>query len=110
MILLGKMMKMMNVIVKEINKKYEQFVVIFKNKIFFIDEVFGKVKEVCYLYVGWVLGGCQYVDVVFKDIEDIWDVNKEEVDKFVVEIYREFQNIMVVGLIFEVVFCSWEVL
>ncbi|KAK4649871.1 hypothetical protein QC762_704360 [Podospora pseudocomata] len=106
----GKMMKTMNATVKETNKKYEQLAATLKNKTPSTDEALGKVKEVCYSYAGWVPGGRQYVDVAFKDIEDIRDANKEEVDKLVAETYKEFQNITAAGLTLEAASRSWEAL
>ncbi|KAK0665458.1 hypothetical protein QBC41DRAFT_232708 [Cercophora samala] len=106
----GKMMKTMNTTIKETNKKYEQLAASLKNKTPSTDEALGKVKEVCYSYAGWVPGGRQYVDVAFKDIEDIRDANKEEVDKLVAETYKEFQNITAAGLTLEAASRSWEAL
>jgi len=106
----GKMMSTMNTTIKETNKKYEQVAAKLKEKTPSTDEALGKIKEVCYTYVFWVPGGKQYVDTAFKDIENIRDSNKEEVDKLVSETYTEFQKIAAAGLTMEAAHRAWDAL
>lgn len=106
----GKMMSTMNTTIKETNKKYEQVAAKLKEKTPSTDEALGKIKEVCYSYVFWVPGGKQYVDAAFKDIENIRDSNKEEVDKLVGETYQEFQKIAAAGLTMEAAHRAWDAL
>lgn len=104
------MMRTINTTVKETNKKYEQVASKLKDKTPSTDEAIDKIQQVCYSYVFWVPGGKQYVDIAFKDIEDIREANREEVDKLVSDAYKEFQQITAAGLTMEAAGKAWDAL
>ncbi|KAK4188638.1 hypothetical protein QBC35DRAFT_495987 [Podospora australis] len=106
----GKMMRTVNTTVKETNKKYEEVAAKLKEKTPSTDEAIDKIKQVCYSYVFWVPGGKQYVDTAFKDIEDIRETNRDEVDKLVSDTYKEFQQIASAGLTMEAAHKAWDAL
>jgi uncharacterized coiled-coil DUF342 family protein len=106
----GRMQRTINKGAYEASQKYQTAVKKLQESTPEPDQAINYIKEFCYSYVGWVPGGRQYVDAIFKDIETLRQNHRDEVNEIVSDGYKQFQQLSKMGLSMETASKAYDVL
>ncbi|KAK5627863.1 hypothetical protein RRF57_003578 [Xylaria bambusicola] len=106
----GKMHRTINKGAREVQQKYNEAAKKLQGQTPNVDESIQYMKEFAYSYVSWVPGGRHYVNTVFKDVEILKQIHREEVNQIVSDAYKQFLDLAKSGLSLETASKAYNIL
>lgn len=106
----GRTARTINKTYKEAAHKYQEAAAKLQQATPNSKQAIGALKQYCHSYAGWVPGGRQFVDGVFRDIDTVCENHGDEADKLVGQAYAQLQDAAKSGLSLEAANKGFEVL